>query len=102
MPESWDKHGPPKLWAKICCLVPGCGGERLLFPEDAERLARRIERGLSLRYLIGRYRCQKCRHRNASITFHLAYPGKRPWDKPVMPWRNEGERAAYYRASKGR
>ena len=99
MPESHNKHGPPKLWATITCLVPDCGGRRLIWPDDAERMASRIERGLSLRYFIGRLRCRKCGHRNASIAFHLAYPGQKPWSKPVMPWRNEGERVAHQKAA---
>lgn len=97
MPAGYDKHGPPQLWATVTCLVPGCGGRKLIWPDQAEAIARKLERGYGLRYLIGRFRCAKCRYHNASIAFHLAYAGKRPWDKPAVPWTNEGERAAWAR-----
>jgi hypothetical protein len=81
MPDIRDKHGRPKLWATITCLVPGCGGQGLIWPDKAMVLARKIEDGLSVRYLVGKLKCRKCGYYNASLAFHLAYPGNQPWDK---------------------
>lgn len=45
MPEYHDKHGAPKLWSTLLCLVPRCGVERLI-----ERLARRLISTYSFRH----------------------------------------------------
>ena len=81
MPDVFDKNGQDQLWATIRCLVPGCGTEHLVWPEQAERLARRLEAGIGMRYVVGKLRCRKCGWKNASLTFHIAHR-IRPWDAP--------------------
>ena len=96
MPEYHDKHGPPKLWGTLRCMVPGCGAERLIEPSEAERLAQRLSAGIGIRYFLTRFKCRKCGFKNASITFHLAHSGTRPWDdrrrpdEPRKPFAHEG------------
>lgn len=85
-----------KLWGALKCLVPNCGTERLLDPIEAERLVQRLSAGIGIRYFLTRFKCRKCGFKNASITFHLAYSGKRPWDdrrrpdEPRKPFAHEG------------
>lgn len=96
MPELHDEHGAPKLWGTLRCLVPGCGAERIIEPDQAERLAQRLSAGVGVRYYLTRLKCRQCGFRNASIAFHLAYAGKRPWDdrhqpgEPRKPFAHEG------------
>jgi hypothetical protein len=90
MPEVYDKSGRPKLWATIRCLVPGCEGERLVPPDQAERLAQKLATGITVRYYLVKLKCDRCGYHNASLAFHLAYPGTRPWDPPKKP--SEGRR----------
>lgn len=86
MPEMHDKHGPPKLWATVKCLVPECSSSRLVGPEQAERLAHKLSVGVTVRYYLTKLKCSRCGFRNASLAFHLAYAGKRPWEG----WRKKG------------